>query len=71
MNLYRKQLEMEGFTSGNAARVAKAIDVLHTAISKMDRDQLRLFCKTKIESRLKQFAALERLIVFNMEILGE
>ncbi len=67
MYLYKKKLIEEGFTEGNAERLAKALDVLHGAIAKMDKEQLDLFISsTSIHHRLEDFAKIEELYVFRI-----
>lgn len=70
-NIYKTQLEKEGMTNGNAIRISKALDELHTAVSRMDRQQLLLFGKVKLTSHLKRFAILEELMMFDLEKLEE
>ncbi len=62
MNLYKKQLIKEGFSETNADRITNAIDVLHSAIVKMDQKQLQLLVDgVSIAVRLEEFAKIEEL----------
>lgn len=68
MNLYKEELIEEGFTEGNAKRLANALDVLHSAVSKMDRVQLKLLCKGEsMAHRLSSFAKTEELYIFDID----
>ena len=68
MNLYKEMLIKEGFTEGNAERLSNAIDILHSAISKMDKEQLNLFVRSSnISTKLEEFAKIEELYIFRID----
>lgn len=67
MSLYKKVLIDEGIKETNATRLLNAIDVLHSAISKLDYEQFRLFKVQTLNARLKSFCIIEELAKFDLD----
>lgn len=67
MNLYKEMLDKEGFAKTNVCRLASAFDLLHSAIAKLDKDQLDLLMSKSLQERLKDFATIEQLYVFHFD----
>ena len=67
MYLYEKVLLKEGLVETNATRLANAIDVLHSAISKLDYEQIKIFKQFTLNVRLKSFCIIEQLAKFDLD----
>ena len=56
---YTETLIKEGFTPERAKVIAEALDVLHSAVSKLDSTGRARFFETPLEQRLSDYAVQE------------
>ena len=66
-NLYKAVLKKEGFADTNCERLANAMDVLHTAIAKMDSKNFQILKEKTLARRLLDFAIIEELYQFALD----
>lgn len=59
---YTERLKSEGFTNERAETVSDALNTLHAALSKLDRQHLKQFFSLPTETRLSNYAQAEGLM---------
>ncbi len=59
---YTETLIKEGFTSERSKSIAEALDVLHSAVSKLDAAGRARFFATLMEQRLSDYAVQEEIV---------
>ena len=63
-------LKKEGFTNTNCERLAEAMDIFHSAITKMDSKNFQLLTEKTLAQRLLDFAKIEELYQFALKDLN-
>jgi hypothetical protein len=60
--MYADSLKNEGLTPERAAAITGALDTLHAALAKLDRNSLKQFFSLPLETRLANYAQAEGLM---------
>ncbi len=61
MSLYEKKLEEEGIASTRTFSLTSAMNILHSAIARLDNENKEIWLSKSLDERMRNFAIVEQL----------